>query len=339
MPSLYVDAATRFEHYSDAGSKLTGKLSGRYELIPELALRAAISNNFRAPALAQIAFQNTTSNFGEGGALVDVRTLSVNDPIARALGAQPLKPETSRNLSVGLTGQLGTRLDVSLDLFRIDVRNRVTLSQRIGSDALETYINDNFGVPGLHDVVFFTNAANTRTDGIELVGNYRQPLGAGRLVLTGSYTVNRTTVRGTQPIPGQLTALGITETDLVGVEERNTLTDASPRNRLVASANWTSTHWGLLGRVTRHGETTRVFNFGGGFEPRQTYGARWQLDAEVEYKLTPQFSVALGGNNLTDAYPTRSNSDINYGNNLPYDVLSPIGSNGAYYYSRAVYRF
>jgi iron complex outermembrane receptor protein len=32
---------------------------------------------------------------------------------------------------------LNERFDASLDVFRIDVKDRITLSQRIGSDALE----------------------------------------------------------------------------------------------------------------------------------------------------------------------------------------------------------
>lgn len=336
---LFVDIATRYEDYDDAGDKLTGKLSARYQLVDAVALRGAVSNNFRAPSLTQIGFQSTTSNFGDGGVLVDVRTLSVNDPIARALGARDLKPETSENFSLGVTGQLSDRLDVSLDVFQINIDDRVTLSQRLGSDALEDFVEDNFGVSGVHDVVFFSNAANTRTRGAELVSNYRQPLFAGKLLVTTSYTYNKTKVRSTQAIPGQLTDLDITETDLVGVEERNTLTDATPRDRFIVNATWNSPRWGLLGRVTRHGKTTRVFNFGGGYEPTQTYDARWQLDAEVSYRVTQNLSFAVGGNNLTDNYPERSSDEINYGGNLPYDVLSPIGSNGAYYYGRAAFTF
>ncbi|UZE09429.1 TonB-dependent receptor plug domain-containing protein [Pseudomonas sp. B21-053] len=335
---LFVDAATRWERYDDAGSKLTGKLSGRYRLTDQWALRGAVSNNFRAPSLAQIGFQNTTSNFGDGGTLTDIRVLSVNDPIARALGAEKLDPETSKNFSLGLTAQLSERFDASLDVFRIDVKDRVTLSQRIGSDALEQYINDNFGVAGVHDVNFFTNAADTRTDGAELVLNYHQPLYEGLLGLTTAYTYNHTKVTKTKGTPSQLTALGIGNDALVGVEERNTLTDAAPKDRFMISANWVSQHWGLLGRLTRQGETTRVFDFGDS-QPEQTYGAVWQLDAEVQYKFTPKFDIALGGNNLTDNYPERSKSEINYGGNLPYDVLSPIGTNGAYYYARATYGF
>ena len=335
---LFIDAATRWEHYDDAGSKLTGKLSGRYRLTEQWALRGAVSNNFRAPSLAQIGFQHTTSNFGDGGTLTDVRVLSVNDPIARALGAEKLDPETSKNFSLGVTAQLSERFDASLDIFRIDVKDRVTLSQRIGGDALEQYINDTFGVAGVHDVNFFTNAADTRTDGAELVLNYRQPFYDGQLALTGAYTYNHTRVTRTKGTPSQLTALGIGNDALVGVEERNTLTDAAPKDRFVVSANWTSQHWGLLGRLTRQGETTRVFDFGDS-QPEQTYGAVWQLDAEVQYKFTPTFDIAVGGNNITDNYPERSSSTINYGGNLPYDVLSPIGTNGAYYYVRVTYGF
>lgn len=335
---LFIDAATRWERYDDAGSKLTGKLSGRYRLTEQWALRGAVSNNFRAPSLAQTGFQHTTSNFGDGGTLTDVRVLSVNDPIARALGAEKLDPETSKNFSLGVTAQLSERFDASLDVFRIDVKDRITLSQRIGGDALEQYINDTFGVAGVHDVNFFTNAADTRTDGAELVLNYHLPFYDGQLTLTGAYTYNHTKVTKTKGTPSQLTALGIGNDALVGVEERNTLTDAAPKDRFVVSANWASQHWGLLGRLTRQGETTRVFDFGDS-QPEQTYGAVWQLDAEVQYKFTPTFDIAVGGNNITDNYPERSGSEINYGGNLPYDVLSPIGTNGAYYYARVTYGF
>ncbi|NVZ69571.1 TonB-dependent receptor plug domain-containing protein [Pseudomonas costantinii] len=336
---LFVDGAARWEHYDDAGSKLTGKFSGRYALTDAVALRGAVSNNFRAPSLAQVGFQHTTTNFGDGGQLTDIRVLSVNDPVARALGAEKLKPETSKNFSLGLTAQLNDRFDLSFDVFRIDVKDRITLSQRIGGDAMEQYIQNTVGVAGVHDVNFFTNAADTRTDGAELVLNYRQPFACGQLGLTTAYTVNHTKVLATKGTPAQLTAIGIGNDALVGVEERNTLTDAAPKDRFVFTANWNDDTWGLLGRLTRQGETTRVFDFGDGNHPTQTYAAVWQLDTEVNLKLTKQLTVALGGNNITDNYPTRSNSQINYGGNLPYDVLSAIGSNGAYYYGRATYAF
>lgn len=331
---LFVNGAARFEDYDDAGSKLTGKLSGRYRLTDRVALRGAVSNNLRAPSLAQIGFQKTTSNFDENQNLVDVRTLSVNSPIARALGARDLKPETSNNFSLGLTSQVNNRFDLSLDVYRIDIKDRITLSEQFGGAALERWVSDNFGRSGVRDITFFTNAADTRTKGAELVANYRLPLGTGQLALTGAYTYTRTKVTRSAATPGQLASLGVGSDALVGAAERNTLTNASPSQRLTFSANWKNDRWSLLGRVARHGKTTRVFAFA-----EQTYGARWQLDAEAEYKFSKQLAFSLGVNNLTDKYPERSSPAINYGGNLPYDVLSSIGTNGAYYYARATYSF
>ena len=48
-----VTLAGRFEHFSDFGNTLNGKLAMRYELAPGFALRGSISNGFRAPSLNQ----------------------------------------------------------------------------------------------------------------------------------------------------------------------------------------------------------------------------------------------------------------------------------------------
>ena len=233
---------------------------------------------------------------------------------------------------------MGGGFDASLDIYQISIDNRVTLSQTIRSDGLEDYILQQFGVPGVQSVAFFTNAVDTRTRGAELVGNYRTPLAGGQLLLTAAYSHNTTDIRKVRATPAQLTAIGA-DNVLFGDEERNTLTDAAPRQRGSFTTRWDATRWSLLGRVIRQGATTRVFDFGDGYEPKQTYAARWQLDAEAEFHATPRLGLALGGYNLTNQYPTRSNGDINYAENFPYDVISPIGNNGAYWYGRVRYTF
>lgn len=332
------DAALRYEDYSDFGGQLTGKLAARYEFSPAFALRGAISNNFRAPSLSQIGYESTSTGYNAAGQLIQGRLLSVNNPIARALGATDLDPEESINASLGFTSRIGDNFDLSLDVFQIEIDDRVALSESITGSALTDFIEDNFGIRGVQSVSFFTNAADTRTRGVELVSNWRHAVGGGDLLLTGAYSYAKTELLRVVGTPAQLAALD-PDYILFGVEESNTLTDAAPRTRAQLSANWDNTRWNLLGRLQRHGSATRIFNFGGGFEPRQTYGAEWQLDAEAEYRFGERWSVAVGGVNLTDEYPDRSNEDIHYFGNLPYDVLSPIGSNGAYYYTRIRYSF
>jgi len=332
------DIAARYEHHDDFGGELTGKLGLRYEFAPAFALRAALSNNYRAPSLAQIGYESTSTGYNAAGQLVQGRLLSVNNPIARGLGAVDLKPEKSLNTSLGFTSRLGDTVDVSLDLFQIDIDDRIALSESITGDALTDHVQQQFGVAGLESASFFVNAADTRTRGAELVANWRHALGDGQLLLTGTWAYAKTELKNVLPTPSALQTLDPAYV-LFGVEEGNTLTDATPRTRALVSASWSNDRWSLTSRVSRHGSATRVFNFGDGFEPTQTYQAEWQLDAEAEYRITPQWSVALGGQNLTDNYPDLSNEDIHYYGNLPYDVLSPLGSNGAYWYGRVRYTF
>ncbi|MDQ1092305.1 iron complex outermembrane receptor protein [Xanthomonas sacchari] len=332
------DLAARYEHYQDFGGELTGKLAARYEFVPAFALRGAISNNFRAPSLSQIGYEASSTGYNANGQLLQGRLLSVDNPIAQALGARSLQPEKSRNYSLGFTSRVGSHFDLSLDLFQIDIDKRIALSESIDGDALTDFVAQRFGITGLQSASFFVNAADTRTRGAELVSNWRQALGDGQLQLTGTWSYAKTELENVVATPAQLLALN-PDYVLFGVEERNTLTDAAPRTRAQLAANWSDARWSLQTRVTRYGSATRVFDFGDGFAPQQTYSAKWQLDAEVEYHLTPQWSVAVGGQNLTDAYADRSKPDIAYFGNLPYDVLSPIGSNGAYYYGRVRYTF
>lgn len=335
---FFGSAALRYEDYSDFGGQLTGKLAGRFQISDGVALRGAVSTNFRAPSLSQTGYQFTVTNFGDGGALTQVRLLAVDDPIAIALGARDLKPETSRNVSFGITAQPTTGLNISLDAFQIDVDDRVTISERIGGPALVNFLDSQFGITDIESVNFFTNAVDTRTRGAELVANYSTEAWGGDLNLTGAYSYAKTDIRAIQATPSELLALD-PDYVLVGVEERNTLTTAAPRTRAILSAQWQGDAWSWLGRATRHGSATRVFNFGGGFEPQQTYGAEWQLDAEAAYRFNSAIAIAVGASNLLDNYPDASSADINYFGNFPYDFLSPIGMNGAYYYARIDFTF
>ena len=74
----------------------------RFEPVDGLALRGSVSTGFRAPGMAQQFFSTTSTVNLSGVGLVEVGTFPVGSPIAVALGAQPLKPEKSLNLSGGL---------------------------------------------------------------------------------------------------------------------------------------------------------------------------------------------------------------------------------------------
>jgi iron complex outermembrane receptor protein len=331
-------AAARYEDYSDFGSSVNGKLSGRYVLTDALAVRATVGTGFRAPSLTQSFFRGSTTSFGEGGQLENVLNLPTDDPIAVLLGASDLDAEESVSYNLGFVLTPTDAFRLTVDFYRVEIDDRITLSERIGGPEVTDFIEDQLGVPGVLGVRFFTNAIDTKTEGVDIVADYRFDLGPGSLLLSAAYNRSDTEVTHVDPNPDVLAGLGV-DNVLFGVEERNTIETASPDDKLILTAQWTSERWSLLARGTRWGEATRVFNFGGGFEPEQTYGAEWGVDLDLEYAVTEKLRVALGGNNVLDEYPDRSSADIGFFGNLPYDVLQPITFNGAFYYLRTTYAF
>jgi iron complex outermembrane receptor protein len=330
--------AGRFEDYSDFGNSVDGKISGRFELTDALAVRGTVGTGFRAPSLTQAYFRGSTTSFGEGGQLENVLNLPTDDPIAVLLGASDLDAEESVSYNLGFVFTPGNSFSLTVDFYRVDIDDRITLSERIGGPEVTDYIEDQLGIAGVLGVRYFTNAIDTQTDGFDIVADYSLDLGPGNLLLSAAYNKSDTEVRRVDPNPPELDALGV-DNVLFGVEERNTIETASPDDKLILTAHWTTDRWSVLARGTRWGEATRVFNFGGGFEPEQTYGAEWGVDMDVEFAVTEALRVAIGANNLLDEYPDLSSADINYFGNLPYDVLQPITFNGAFYYLRTTYSF
>ncbi len=299
-------AAVRYEDYDDFGDKWTGKLSARFEVTDSFAIRGAAGTNFRAPSLAQTGYERATTNFGSGGMLEVFRLLPVTDPDAIAEGALPLQEEESTNLSIGFVYEYGPEFSLTADYFQIDVDDRITL------------------VNAGNNIQYFTNLIDTETDGFDIVASGVFDVGNGMIDWRVSYNNSETDAENPS---------------VLGVEDLNTVETASPDDKIIVSGNWTVDRWSTLLRVTRFGETTRVFDFGGGFEPTQTYDSVWSLDAEFAAKIGEAWTVAIGADNLTDEYPDRSIDDISYFGHLPYDVLSGIGMNGRYIYLRTQFDY
>ena len=301
-----VGVATRYEDYDDVGDALTGKISARYQITEFLALRAAAGTNFRAPSLAQTGYQRITTNFGAGGMLEEFRLLPVSNPDAIAAGAVDLKEEESTNVSAGFVLDFGEQFNLTVDYFEIDLDDRIFLL--------------NAG----NNIQYFSNLVDTETTGFDVIATGQFAAGPGTFAWSASYNQSETDAKNPS---------------VVGVEDLNTIEDKAPEDKWIVSGNWITDRWSILLRLTQYGDTTRVFDFGGGFEPTQTYTTDLSVDLEVAAKVTDTWTVALGADNLTDEYPDLSSDNINYFGHLPYDVLSPIGMNGAYYYLRTQFDF
>jgi len=114
-----IDVAGRYEDYSDFGDVSIGKFTTRYDFNDAFGIRGTYSNGFRAPSLPEEYYTSTVV-----GPTSTTLQIAPNSPQAVALLGQPLKPEKSRNLSVGFVYSAGEFL-ATVDAFQIKVRDRI----------------------------------------------------------------------------------------------------------------------------------------------------------------------------------------------------------------------
>jgi len=337
-PDLSGALALRHERYSDFGSTNSAKASARYAFTPEFALRATASNGFRAPSLAQSFYTITTTNtllVNGASALVETGTFPVASAAATLLGAQSLKAEKARNLSIGAQWQPTRNWTTSVDLYRIDIDDRIVFSSNLqlaNAPALAGALAAQNVYVGA--ARYFTNAVDTRTKGVDVVSTYRLKLQQGaRADLTLAYNHNDNEVKNVAATPAVLAGQNLL---LVDRQTVNRLTVGSPKDKLSLSGDYTQGIWNARAVVTRYGEFTVPQNDAA---LDQTYDPQWVLDLAASVRLASRWRVTAGIDNVTNRYPARVTSlaNLNVNGTQPYSVWAPNGFNGRYFYLKAGY--
>ena len=334
--NLSGSVALRHERYSDFGSTTSAKGSARYAFTDALSLRGTVSSGFRAPSLAQQYYTITTTNFQvikETNTAIETGTFAVNTPQARALGAQDLKPEKARNYSLGLQFQPSRNFTTTVDAYRIDIDDRILFSANLKlSDTLKNILAAQ-GTP-VGSGRYFTNAVDTRTQGVDIVSTYRIDLQEkDRLDLTVAYNHNKSTVQKIADNPAILTANNLKLIDRQSIDR---ITVASPKDKFSLAADYGFGIWNVHGLVTRYGSFTVPQNDA---KLDQTYDPQWVLDVSGSVKLSKNWRLVAGIDNVTNRYPAQVTSagNLNNGGTQPYSNFAPNGFNGRYYYAKAGY--
>jgi iron complex outermembrane receptor protein len=337
LRSLLLGAAARTEHYSDFGNTTTFKGTGRLELIPGLAVRAAIQTGFRAPSLGQQFFSSTATvflNLGQGLVPVEAKAFPVTHPVAQALGAEELKPEKSVNGSVGVVVAPLSNVTLTADYYNITIDDRIILSGNFTGAAMTDFLAQQ-GFPGVGSARFFTNAIDTKTAGIDVVGRVATDLNElGVVRFTGGYNKTKTRVTRIASTPPQLSTQQATLFDRI---ERGRLEVGQPRETISLTLDHALKRFTSTLHVQRYGEVT---NRGHAVVDTldQTFSAKWITDLNLSYRVLRQLQLSVGSNNLFDVYPDEqipgnSNSGIfRYPN-----TVNTFGFNGRFVYVKARY--
>ncbi|MCY4610450.1 MAG: TonB-dependent receptor [Gammaproteobacteria bacterium] len=332
QPNWTIGGAVRWEDFDDFGTETTAKVSTRIQASEVLALRGSAGTGFRAPTPGQQNAYNVSTIFDPITVEpVDSGTVPSNSALAKQFGGETLEPEESDNFTVGAIFELGA-LNVTVDYFRIDVDDRIFLSEQIkiqdvtgaknddgediGDGQVDGYEHvDIADVQGFDSIRFFENDFDTKTDGFDIVLTYELESNVGDTDFLLSY--NRTETEVTQS--SNLSAGGI-----------RWLEHGAPSTRYSATVNHEIGSCRYLLRYHHFGDWYSGYD-------GEDYDGYGLVDIGYTHRINSHASVSVGSDNVLDETPDRSVRRFSRGNKYPR--FSPGGINGRFLYARARLEF
>jgi iron complex outermembrane receptor protein len=337
--------AARFDRYSDFGSTFNPRASLRWQPSKQVLVRAAAGTGFRAPSLWDVnsppSMTNTANSLVDPNCPIPDDSRCESQFNERYTAAAGLKPEKSRQFTMGILLEPMPWLSTSLDYWRITKRDQIdvltgdalltdpTLLARFGSrihrtaDGFISYIDTPV-----------ENLGGLRTDGVDLEVKTRWNLGdMGRLTasLAGTYIAawNRQNYAG-GPFVGY-----------AGTGGDGGTVQPVPRWQHVLTFDWQQGPWGVtLENAFVKGWTESAelvdANIGGGISHRVKDSSRWNL--ATAYTGIKNFTLRLGVRNLFDKEPPFTASS-SHGSHAAGYAASFVDPRGRFWYAVASYQF
>ncbi|HAC14561.1 MAG TPA: hypothetical protein DCE78_01255, partial [Bacteroidetes bacterium] len=334
---LLLGAAARFESYSDFGSIVTGKFSGRYEFVEGFALRGAVSTGYRAPSLAQSYFSAVSTNF-INGIPFEVGTFPVTSAPARALGAIDLEAEKSVNFSGGFT-YTKDNFSLTADYYDISIKDRVVVSENFTGSGPGGSIQEFLATQGINATGgrYFTNAVDSRTQGVDVIARYALQLDEYTIRATVGANFTNTEITNKDQITTPSALAQYTSVPLFGRVEQGRYEDGQPNSSIQTSLSVARGNWDVVFRLNRFGEFTTYHTSNPDLD--QTYSAKFITDLELSNQLGTGVVFGFGVNNLFDVYPDRTYQPSSNVGIFQFSGQSPFGFDGRYVYSRLTVKF
>ena len=337
---LLFNIAGRYEYYNDFGNNLAGKLAMRYKFSSSFSLRGSISNGYHAPALQQIYYSSIIASF-KTQVQTNVGIFRNTSDVVKAFGVKLLQPEKSVNLSSGFTSTISTHINLTVDAYWIQIKNRIVLSGRFNrSDPQVNRILQNH--PDVDLVQFITNAINTRTRGIDMVMNGNWKIHKANLGFKLAANFNRTNIFGPIQLADSLDANTTNTNILFNVEEKEKIEHGQPGSKIILSTIFSKGKFGFIFRNTRFGNTATTTLF---VSPNDTlyesFSAKILTDISINYSPRSWLTITVGANNVFNVYPDRLKNYRNTNEGMYiYGVEAiPFGYNGGYYFLNMSFNF
>jgi iron complex outermembrane receptor protein len=322
----FLDLAGRYEHYDAFGGNSSFKLATRYAINDWLAVRGSVGSGFRAPSSGLLNIQSVQI-ISIDGIMQETGLFPASSAVASFLGAAPLKPEESRNVSLGVVLTPTDNINITLDGYRIKISDMIyatsliTVTPAIRAQMQAANVT---GADTINSVSFFQNGFDSTTSGLDLVGSYRKAWGNGQTTdFTGGINYNKYEVDK------------VNYANLFNARTIYNFENSSPKFK----GNLTARHdFGPVQAMVRANlygpykfqRTTSPY-------PIQSYHSEVQVDTEVSWDATDKIKVAIGATNLFDNYPQKDTiNSLSYGQVYRDGAVDWLGG---YYYAKVNVNF
>lgn len=354
-----VDAAVRFEDYSDFGSTFNYKLASRIKLSNDLNFRFAGSTGFRAPSIHQIYYNTTSTLFtslpgSTTPTLVEVGTFANDSGVAKGLGINKLKQETSKSVSAGFTYKIpALNLNITTDAYFIRIDDRIVLTDQFArpTDA-QILLNPNLQEVrneldrnNVNAAQFFANSIDTETKGLDLVISHTLTKESFKFTNDFAINLNETKKVGDIHASDLLKSAGL-ENTYFGERSRVYLENSVPKVKASLSNNLKWNDFNFYLRNTYYGKVYGAdivdANFDGVILPNehQLISDKIITDLSIGYDINKNFNLTIGANNLFDIYPTKNLTASTNNDQFIYSrSTSQFGQNGRYVFSKLTVSF
>lgn len=348
---LHFSSAIRFDSYSDFGNTSNLKLAALWQATDKINIRSSVSTGFRAPAMPQLYFNNISSQFivNNDNELIaeHVGTFRNDSQLAKNIGINPLTEEKSLNFSLGASLSLAENLSLTIDLYRIEIDDRIVISNKLCADD-SVQLSLALAQENIEKAQFFLNGADTITQGIDLISQWQHPLRGGQLSVT--FAANYTDTEVKRLIAPQSEALSpLTVEQIFAKQDISIIEEWQPESRISVTSQYDIGPWSFNFALNHFGQYTITDG------QQQTFSPEILTDLRLNYTFNKQLTAYIGSNNVFNVNPDRNQVGNSHGGTIvdqDGDVIvsspgvfkysrrsAPFGFNGRYAYMGMSYTF
>jgi iron complex outermembrane recepter protein len=239
-------------------------------------------------------------------------------------------------LSAGFMATILPTVNLTVDAYWIQIKNRIVLSgafDRRTNNEINSILNSL--KVDIDRVMFFTNAINTRTKGVDIVLSSNWKIKKSKLAAIFAANFSMNNIFGEVKSAGNLSPNPQNTNTLFNRFERVRIEKGQPADKIILSLEYRIGRFGFAVRNTQFGRTVVAsIDHPDNTALDEFFSSKIITDINVNFIAKKWVTITAGANNVFNVYPDRIKNSANTGEGMLIygQEGTPFGFNGGYYF-------